>query len=120
MIENCEKVSSRVENTVGKGEITHKEQFVLFPQCFQKTSDADTKIQGFVWGSVKERNHHYECLLSANPVGRGKMLVTSVFFFFSAHFLLIQGQFLIHIYLIKKSEIIAFGQELTLYQQKSF
>ena len=23
------------ENTVGKGEIAHKEQFLLFPQCFQ-------------------------------------------------------------------------------------
>ena len=22
------------ENTVGKGEIAHKEQFLLFPQCF--------------------------------------------------------------------------------------
>ena len=28
--------SKRVENTVEKGEIAHDEQFVLFPQCFQK------------------------------------------------------------------------------------
>ena len=27
----------RVENTVGKGEIARYEQFLLFPQCFQKT-----------------------------------------------------------------------------------
>ena len=27
----------RVENTVRKGEIARNEQFLLFPQCFQKT-----------------------------------------------------------------------------------
>ena len=31
-----EKLSKQVENTVGKGEIAHYEQFLLFPQCFQK------------------------------------------------------------------------------------
>ena len=31
-----EKFSKRVENTVGKREIGHEEQFFLFPQCFQK------------------------------------------------------------------------------------
>ena len=30
------KLSKQVENTVGKGEIAHYEQFLLFPQCFQK------------------------------------------------------------------------------------
>ena len=34
--ENGRKLSKRVENTVGKGEIAHYEQFLLFPQCFQK------------------------------------------------------------------------------------
>ena len=29
------------ENTMGKGEIAHYEQFLLFPQCFQKTCTAD-------------------------------------------------------------------------------
>ena len=28
----------RVGNTVGKGEIARYEQFLLFPQCFQKTN----------------------------------------------------------------------------------
>ena len=32
--ENSRMFSERVENTVGKGEITCKEQFLLFPQCF--------------------------------------------------------------------------------------
>ena len=35
--ENGKKFSSRVENTVGKGEIAPYEQLLLFPQCFQKT-----------------------------------------------------------------------------------
>ena len=30
------------ENTVGKGEIARYEQFLLFPQCFQKTCTANT------------------------------------------------------------------------------
>ena len=30
-------VMKMAENTVGKGEIAHYEQFLLFPQCFQKT-----------------------------------------------------------------------------------
>ena len=39
--ENGKKLFKRVENTVGKGEIAHYEQFLLFPQCFRKTSTAD-------------------------------------------------------------------------------
>ena len=31
-----------VENTMGKGEIACYEQFLLFPQYFQKTFTADT------------------------------------------------------------------------------
>ena len=31
----------RVENIVGKGEIARFEQFLLFPQCFQKLSVVD-------------------------------------------------------------------------------
>ena len=34
--ENERKLSKQVENTVGKGEIARYEQFLLFPQCFQK------------------------------------------------------------------------------------
>ena len=33
---NGRKLSKRVENTVGKGEITRYELFLLFPKCFQK------------------------------------------------------------------------------------
>ena len=34
---NGGKLSKWVENTVEKGEIAHYKQFLLFPQCFQKT-----------------------------------------------------------------------------------
>ena len=34
--------SPRVENTVGKGDITPYVQFVFFPQCFQTNCTADT------------------------------------------------------------------------------
>ena len=40
--QNGRKLSKQVENTVGKGEITRYEQFLLFPQCFQKNFTADT------------------------------------------------------------------------------
>ena len=33
---NGRKLFKRVKNTVGKGEIARYEQFLLFPQCFQK------------------------------------------------------------------------------------
>ena len=36
------KFSRLLENTAGKGEIARYEQFLLFPQCFQKTLTADT------------------------------------------------------------------------------
>ena len=39
--ETGRKFSKRVENTVGKGEIARYEQFLLFPQCFQKSCTAD-------------------------------------------------------------------------------
>ena len=40
--ENGGEFSESIENTVGKGEIARYEQFRLFPQCFQKTCNADT------------------------------------------------------------------------------
>ena len=35
------QLSARAENVVGKGEIAHYEQFLLFPQYFQNTSVVD-------------------------------------------------------------------------------
>ena len=39
--ENGRKFFERVKNNGGKGEIACYEQFLLFPQCFQKTFTAD-------------------------------------------------------------------------------
>ena len=38
----AESFPNELRNTVGKGEIARHEQFLLFPQCFQKTCTADT------------------------------------------------------------------------------
>ena len=35
------RLSDSVENIAGKGEIARDEQFLLFPQCFQKLSVVD-------------------------------------------------------------------------------
>ena len=40
--ENGRMFSKQLENAVGKGEIAHYEQFLLFQQCFQKICTADT------------------------------------------------------------------------------
>ena len=40
--EGGRKLLKWVENTVGKGEIAYYEQFLRFPQYFQKTCTADT------------------------------------------------------------------------------
>ena len=48
----AEKSPKELENTVGKGEIARYEQFLLFPQCLQKTSTADKEIPGLVWERV--------------------------------------------------------------------
>ena len=46
---------NRLKKTVGKGEIVHYGEFLLFPQCFQMTCTADTYKPGLVWKTVKER-----------------------------------------------------------------
>ena len=43
---NGRKLSERKENTVGKGEIAYYKQFLLSPQCFQKTLWQTCRIQG--------------------------------------------------------------------------
>ena len=45
--------SKRVENTVGKGEIARYEQFLLFPQCFQKACFPEASEGVIVWEWVK-------------------------------------------------------------------
>ena len=52
--ENDRKFSKWVENTARIGEITRYEQFLLFPQCFQKMYTVDTYKPGLVWKRVKK------------------------------------------------------------------
>ena len=52
--ENGRKSIQMVENTVGKGKIARNEQFLLFPQWFQKTCSADKRKPGLVWERVKQ------------------------------------------------------------------
>ena len=40
---------------MGKGGIACYEKFLLFPQCFQGISTADTYKTGLVWERVKEQ-----------------------------------------------------------------
>ena len=46
--ENGRKFFKQVENTVRKGEIASYEQCLLFPQCFQKSCNADMYKPGLV------------------------------------------------------------------------
>ena len=49
----AEFLSKWVENTVGKGEIACYEQFLLFPQCFQKAFFPGATKGVIVWEWVK-------------------------------------------------------------------
>ena len=51
--ENIRKFSKWVENTVGKGEVAHYEQFLLFPQCLQKACFPGVSKCDIVWEWVK-------------------------------------------------------------------
>ena len=42
-----------VENTVRKGEIARHEQFLLFPQCFEKACFPGASKGDIVWERVK-------------------------------------------------------------------
>ena len=49
LYEKGRKLSKRVENTVGKGEIARYEQFLLFPLCFQKVHFLGASKGVIVW-----------------------------------------------------------------------
>ena len=53
--QNGRNLSKRVENTMGTGEIACYEQFLLFPQCFQKACFPGASNGVIVWELVK---HH--------------------------------------------------------------
>ena len=53
-VANGRKLSKQVENSVGKGEIARYEQFLLFPQCFQKACFPGASKGVVVWEWVKK------------------------------------------------------------------
>ena len=61
----AESYSNGWKNTVGKGEIAHYEQFLLFPRCFQKACFPGASKGVIVWEWVKV----FEELTSENLVG---------------------------------------------------
>jgi hypothetical protein len=70
------KSPKKVENTVGKGEIARYEQFLLFPQCFQKTCTAYTQKPGLVWERVKRVNSVCQHFIDA------RLIILQYFFHF--------------------------------------
>ena len=54
--ENGRKLFKGVENTVGKGEIACYDQFLLFPQCFQKACFPGASKGVIVWEWIKFRS----------------------------------------------------------------
>ena len=52
--ENGRKLSQQGENTVGKAEIARYEQFLLFPQCFQKACFPGASNGVIVWEWIKQ------------------------------------------------------------------
>ena len=53
--ENRRKFSKRVENTVGNGEIARDEQYLLFPQRFQKAFFPGASKGVIVWEWVNQK-----------------------------------------------------------------
>ena len=75
--ENGRKLYKRVKNTVGKGEIARYEQFLLFPQCFQKACFSGTSKGVIVWEWVKSNSVVYSSslyLISTGGVQCGRFL----------------------------------------------
>ena len=60
---NSRKDSKVVENTVGKGDIACYEQFLLFPQCFQKACFPGASKGVTVWEWVKLSGHKQKLIV---------------------------------------------------------
>ena len=85
--ENERKLSKQVDNTVGKGEIARYEQFLIFPQCFQKACFPGASKGVIVWEWVNPFPHNpwflHVCSrgLLKTLWEKEKLLVTSNFSF---------------------------------------
>ena len=58
--ENGKKLSKQRENTVGKGKIARYEQFLLFPQCFQKACFPEASKGVIVWEWVNKARFKFD------------------------------------------------------------
>ena len=56
----------RIENAVGKGEIAQFEQFLPFPQSFQKTCMAYTYKPGIVWERLMRFSHYFGYIMATS------------------------------------------------------
>ena len=110
---------------MGKGEIAHYEQFLLFPQCFQKACFPGASKCVIVWEWVNT--------LQKNPleniVGKGENAGNQHFLFFPQYFLSCLEQISVfsHIsFVVYKSfefdlsKIFTFGKELRLILQSIY
>ena len=64
--ENGRKFSKWVENTVRKGEIARYEQFLLFPQCFQK--DFMVRKEKILFTSIFSVSHNGSTIRKRNSI----------------------------------------------------
>ena len=69
--ENGRKLSKGVENTVGKGEIAHYEQFLLFPLCFQMDCFPGASKGVIVWEWVNSYIVGFNILLAVSLLNTG-------------------------------------------------
>ena len=64
------ELSKWVENTLGKGEIAHYEQFLLFPQCFQKACFTGASKGVIVWEWVNGDSSQIHVSWTERQVGK--------------------------------------------------
>ena len=94
---NSRKLFKPVENTVGKGEIAHYEQFLLFPQCFQKAYFPGVSKGVIVWEWVKleefaDTNFEFDgngrnfSKSVENTLAKGEIVCNDQFLFFPSCF----------------------------------
>ena len=78
--ENGRKLSKWVENTAGKGEIARYEQFLLFPQHFQRLALQTRKNQGLFGKGLSKILFQSLTFLFTFPYTSGKAFSQSSFF----------------------------------------
>ena len=78
--ESGRKLSKLVENTVGKGEIAHYEQFLLFPQCFKRFVSQGRQKVLLCGKGLSDKTCLY---LNGKHCGKRKKVLVTIFVSFS-------------------------------------